>query len=78
MVVTLVEPDQGVCQMCKATKRFLDKRNIPYNVFKSSEKQELVNRLHVKQAPLVTVEDKDEFEFWTGYNPDKLKQLVSK
>lgn len=63
------------CQPCKATKRFLDKNSIPY-VEESLENPAIIEEMKKMghtQAPIVIASNSQ----WSGYNPNKLKELVT-
>lgn len=65
------------CVQCKQTYRQLDRLGLEYTLVDITEDQtayEYVTKtLGYSQAPVVVTED----DHWSGYNPDKLKALVS-
>ena len=73
--VDLIEPDAGSCVQCTATKRRMNKMGIGFSTFKASEKRDLIQELGVMQAPLVFVQGEGIKQFWTGFQPDKIKEL---
>lgn len=63
------------CQPCKATKRFLNERNIPFeerDVSASPEALAEVQRLGYRAVPVVVVGD----QHWQGFNPTRLRVLT--
>ena len=69
------------CQPCKATKRWLDKRDIPYtevDISTSPADLEAIQSLGFQEAPVVIVSTGDpETEIhWQGFHPDNLKKYT--
>ena len=63
------------CVQCDQTKRYLDNKNIPYEVVDLSEDQaalEMVVGKGFKSAPVV-ITDTDE---WSGFRLEKLAKTV--
>jgi glutaredoxin-like protein NrdH len=63
------------CVQCNATKRELEKRQIPYEVVeleKNEEAMEKVKELGYRQAPVVIVSD---LLHWSGFRPDIIAAL---
>jgi glutaredoxin-like protein NrdH len=72
---------QPNCQPCKATKRWLDKRTIPYqdiDVTTSPEDAEAIRALGFKEAPVVIVStgDPETDLMWSGFIPDNLTKYA--
>lgn len=75
-------PDQPVtvytspaCQGCKATKRYLDNRNVEYATIDVSEDAaalDFIKGLGYVQAPVVVAGD----EHWSGFQPTRLDALA--
>lgn len=71
------------CIQCVQTKKHLDKLNIAYKTVSVEEDEQaydyIVNRLGYKAAPVIIVTDDDEetAEHWSGYNPEKIKGLIN-
>lgn len=63
------------CQPCKATKRFLDKNNIPYieESLEDASVLESMKSMGFTSAPIVISGE----ESWSGFNPTKLKTLMA-
>ena len=65
------------CQQCRATFRWLDKRELTYTAVDIS--QDLAAYAYVTKelghmaAPVVVTSDGDS---WAGFNPDKLSELL--
>lgn len=63
------------CVQCDATKRALNKSGIAYDLVDLTEDElalEQVKALGYAQAPVVVTSN----DHWSGYRPDKLKELV--
>ena len=78
MTVTLYSQDN--CQPCKATKRALEKSQVPY-VEKNISQDEAARRALVdagfRSAPVVTVERPNyETESWSGFDPARIQILA--
>lgn len=71
------------CVQCTQTKKHLTKLNLPYvevNVEDDLQAYDyIVNRLGYRAAPVIIVTDDDEetAEHWSGYNPEKIKGLIN-
>jgi len=64
------------CQQCRATFRWLDKRDITYTAVDISQDlsaYEYVQQLGHMAAPVVVTSDGDS---WSGFNPDRLGELL--
>ena len=64
------------CPSCTATKRALDKLDLPYALVDISEDataRDLLLGLGYRQAPVVIAGD----HHWAGYRPDRLKALAN-
>ncbi|MER0122223.1 glutaredoxin-like protein NrdH [Streptococcus sp. ZJ93] len=64
------------CVQCKMTKRFLDQHQVPFKEINLDEQPEFIE--HVKNlgfsaAPVIETET----ESFSGFQPGKLKNLVS-
>lgn len=62
------------CVQCKATYRVLDRQGLEYEVIDMSQDEsalEFVKGLGHLAAPVVVVGD----EHWSGYRPDRVRQL---
>lgn len=68
MITIYTNPD---CIQCEQTKRYLDKKNVPYKVIDLSQDNEALNMvlgLGFKSAPVV-ITDNDR---WSGFRLEKL------
>lgn len=69
------------CVQCNATYRALDKAEIEYSkldVSQNLEAYEYLKELGHMQMPVVEVRDGDDVsDSWTGFNPEKIAQLVA-
>lgn len=66
------------CTGCVATKRWLDKRGVGYDVVDLTEDaacRERLTGLGFTAAPVVEVEGVAGVERWSGFRPDLLKTL---
>lgn len=73
MVIVYSKP---VCVQCKATKRAFDKAGVKYrevDLTQDAEALEHVKALGYSAAPVVVAND----EHWSGFRPDKIKELVT-
>lgn len=65
------------CVQCSQTYRQLDRLGLEYTLVDITEDptayEYVTKTLGYSQAPVVVTED----DHWSGYNPDKLKALVS-
>lgn len=74
MTVTLYS--KPACTQCKFTKRELDKTGIEYEVVDISQDEqarEYVQQLGYLQAPVVQAGE----QHWSGFKPDKIKELAN-
>ena len=64
------------CPKCEMTKNVLNGEGIQFNIINVEDDQEaydyVVNTLGLRQMPVVEVEGQEPF---TGFEPDKLKEL---
>lgn len=63
------------CVQCTATKRWLDKAEVEYevqNLLESPEALEKFKALGFAQAPIVVTDQ----ETWAGFQPEKLGDLL--
>lgn len=73
-VIVLYTKNQ--CPACKMTKRWLKERGIDFVEENVEEKQELITELREKgyvSLPYIKVGEEAE---WTGFQPNKLKELI--
>lgn len=64
------------CVQCRATRRALDRLDIPYQVVDLTLDEEalaLVRALGHQQAPVVLAGG----EHWSGFQPDRIRELVT-
>lgn len=81
MTRTVTVYTQPNCQPCKATKRWMDKRDHLYHevdITKSPEDAEAIKALGFKQAPVVVVSNGDPETdlMWSGFDPINLEKYV--
>lgn len=72
-MVTVYTKDN--CVQCEATKRHLDKLNVPYetiNITNDISALDKLISLGYRSAPVVVTES----DSWAGYVPDKLDKLA--
>lgn len=65
------------CVQCKATKKYLDRMNVEYkiiDVVRGSETHAYLKSLNYANFPVVSTDDGVMF---SGFIPEKLKQLIS-
>nr|DAF26727.1 MAG TPA: glutaredoxin-like protein [Caudoviricetes sp.] len=65
------------CVQCTATKRWLDRRQVPYEETAVDESPAILKeaqRAGISQAPIVRLSDQDEvtLTMWGGFNPTLL------
>lgn len=63
------------CVACEQTKRYLEKKSIPYEVIDLSQDEDALNKvieLGYKSAPVVVTDDGSS---WSGFRLDKLSAL---
>lgn len=63
------------CVQCTATKKFVERNNIPHEVLNIDENPEYAAEAQAYgylQAPVVVTEG----DHWSGFRPDKLSLLV--
>ena len=73
MTVTVYTKDN--CVQCEATKRHLDKLEIPYSTINITNDIGALDKLislGYRSAPVVVTDD----DSWAGYVPDKLDKLA--
>lgn len=73
MTVTVYTKDN--CVQCEATKRHLDKLDIPYETINITQDIGALDKLislGYRSAPVVVTDD----DSWAGYVPDKLNGLA--
>ena len=79
MRVTLYSLPASVCVQCRATKRELDKRGIPYEevpVASNPDALAYVKSLGYSSAPVVEASYGDGVTTsWSGFQPTKIEQL---
>lgn len=68
------------CPMCKATRTYLEKHNIPYIEAQLETNPQIIETAkqhHILTAPIVTITTPDGNiqDIWGGFNPTKLKAL---
>lgn len=66
------------CTGCTATKRWLDKRGVGYEVVDlaaDSVSRERLSGLGFTSAPVVEVDEPSGQERWSGFRPDLLKAM---
>lgn len=80
---TITVYTQPNCQPCKATKRWLDKRDIRFqetDVTKPENEKdaEAIRALGFKEAPVVIVStgDPETDLMWSGFHPDNLSKYT--
>lgn len=65
------------CVQCNMTKRHMDKIGVKYTTVDIMEDPDALNKLvemGYKSAPVVMTEDG---QTWSGFQPDKINELVS-
>lgn len=63
------------CPQCTATKRKMDKENVPYieiAIDEDPQALEHVRSMGYQQAPVVTVGD----QHWSGFRPDRIASVA--
>lgn len=67
------------CQQCAATERALSRIGVDYREIQITEANiSLLQEAGFTQAPVVMVSVGAELqEFWSGYRPDKIRQLAN-
>ena len=81
MTRTITVYTQIHCQPCKATKRWLDKRDIPYtevDISTSPDDAKAIIALGFKEAPVIIVStgDPETDIMWSSFHPDNLTQYT--
>lgn len=74
LVTVYTKPD---CVQCDATKRTLNKYDIPFTEINLSDNMEVLDRLKAAgwmRAPIVETADG---EMWSGFRPDRIRDLAS-
>lgn len=71
------------CPQCEATKRSLNRAGLAYNTIDITTDEHALNLLQqagFKQAPVVMINregsDPTLLDYWSGYRPDKLRELI--
>lgn len=69
------------CIQCVRTKKWLTENSIPFqtvNVEDDEQALQYMLNLGYKAAPVIIVTDDDEetADHWSGFNPEKLQQLI--
>lgn len=73
--MTITVYSKPACQQCIATKRFLDKEGLEYQMIDVSldpEAREFVESLGYSTAPVVVAGE----DHWGGFRPDRIAALV--
>ena len=73
--MTVIVFTKNNCVQCEATKRHLDKLDVPYDTVNITNDIAALDRLislGYRSAPVVVTDD----DSWAGYNPDKLNGLA--
>ena len=65
------------CVQCNATTRQMDKLGIEYHVESASEHMENLKSRGYQTAPVVRFKSGDHEDWWSGFNPDKIRQLTA-
>ena len=78
---TVTVYSQPHCQPCKATKRWLNKNDVPFtevDVTTSPDDAEAIRALGFKEAPVVIVStgDPETDLMWSGFIPDNLRKYT--
>lgn len=78
---TITVYTQPSCQPCKATKRWLDKRDIPYqevDITTSPKDADAIRELGFKKAPVVIVStgDPETDLMWQDFHPGNLEKYT--
>lgn len=67
------------CVQCDATKRALDKVDVPYSEIDLEENPDIAEKVkswNFHQAPVVEVIDEQGIARWSGFRPDLVKELA--
>lgn len=76
MTVTLFS--KPACVQCTMTSRLLDQLGIEYvvrDVTTDAQALAIVMKLGYMQAPVVVVGDEEDGRHWSGFQPDRVKEL---
>jgi glutaredoxin-like protein NrdH len=78
---TVTVYSQPHCQPCKATKRWLNKNEVPFtevDITTSPDDAEAIRALGFKEAPVVIVStgDPETDLMWSGFIPDNLRKYT--
>lgn len=81
MTRTITVYSKPACVQCDATKRWLNKRSIPYDlvdITKSPKDAEAIKALGFQQAPVVIVStgDPETDLMWSGFEPNNLQKYT--
>ncbi|TFH97828.1 glutaredoxin family protein [Micrococcus lylae] len=77
---TIVLHTTPTCQQCTATKRFLDNRNVRYDVIDLTQDRDahvFVTKLGYTSAPVIVIfnEDGEPVQDWSGFRPDLISAM---
>lgn len=78
--MTITVYSKPACVQCNATYRALDKHGLDYRVIditEDTESRDYVQSLGYLQAPVVVVDDGETLDHWSGFRPDKFRDLDS-
>ena len=66
------------CIRCKMTMKKLDRMGVKYEVLDAKEHLEFLKSLGFREAPVLRVleEDDKEVASWSGYRPEKMRELI--
>ncbi|WP_413627580.1 glutaredoxin-like protein NrdH [Fructilactobacillus vespulae] len=65
------------CIQCKMTKRFLEQHNVDFVEKNTSDNQDYINYLKDQGFQAVPVVESNVDDSFSGFQPDRLKQLIS-
>lgn len=65
------------CVQCNATTRQMDKLGIDYRIESAADNMENLKSRGYQSAPVVRVKNGDHEDWWSGFNPAKIKDLTS-
>lgn len=65
------------CVQCNATMRQMDKLGIDYRIESAADNMENLKSRGYHSAPVVRVKSDDHEDWWSGFNPAKIKNLTS-
>ena len=64
------------CVQCNATMRTMDKLGIEYRIESASDHAESLKKRGYRSAPIVRVETDSYEDWWSGFKPEKIKDLT--